>query len=140
MREIRFRAKRLDNGEWIYGDLIRPHVHNGAEWMIYPPDKPLYAGKPVDGETVGQFIGIQDAKGNDIYEGDIVEGVAFGGDKVYGKVYWENGAFYIGGNISRGMFCNNYRSDFRGTICNIYRGDEFTVIGNIHDQPKQMEV
>ena len=60
MRTYKFRGKRLDNGEIIYGDLSvtnRPAVGNGKEWFL------------VDPETIAQFVGF-DSDGNEIYEGD----------------------------------------------------------------------
>lgn len=67
MREIKFRGKRLDNGEWVYGDLhIRtpfPHIHSEID----------YSRVNIDPHTVGQFTGLHDKNGNEIYEGDIVD-------------------------------------------------------------------
>ena len=60
MRKYKFRGKRLDNGEIIYGDLSvssRPAVGNGKEWFLVEP------------ESVAQFVGF-DSDGNEIYESD----------------------------------------------------------------------
>lgn len=66
MREIKFRGKRLDNGEWVYGDLhIRtpfPHIHSEID----------YSRLKIDPHTVGQFTGLHDKNGKEIYERDIV--------------------------------------------------------------------
>lgn len=66
MREIKFRGKSLDNGEWVYGDLhIRtpfPHIHSEID----------YGKVDIDPHTVGQFTGLHDKYGAEIYEGDII--------------------------------------------------------------------
>ena len=69
MREIKFRGKRLDNGEWIEGDLLRMLDH----WFIFPDPAPEGIDKyAVDPATVGQFTGLKDKNGKEIYEGDVI--------------------------------------------------------------------
>lgn len=64
MRQIKFRGKRLDNGQWVYGHYTEgsPDYHyianpDGSVWQIAP-------------ETLGQFTGLLDKAGKEIYEGD----------------------------------------------------------------------
>ncbi|WP_290083926.1 YopX family protein, partial [Paramuribaculum intestinale] len=71
-RTIKFRGKRLDNGEWVYGDLEYNRAKNIARIHTYDEDGEYLIQHSVDPATVGQFTGLLNKNGKEIYEGDIL--------------------------------------------------------------------
>ena len=87
MREILFRGKRIDNGEFAYGSLIQAGTYccileseedaHPMDYLYLDDDLGTIDGKatPVIRETVGQFTGMADKNSRKIFEGDIVRGM-----------------------------------------------------------------
>lgn len=65
MREILFRGKRTDNGEWCYGHLYKNYF---GDWVIVNEKSRLI----VNDKTIGQYTGLTDKNGRKIFEGDIL--------------------------------------------------------------------
>ena len=79
MRQIKFKAKRLDNGEWVYGSLIRSTA--GVKERAYIVDNfssmSDYSVIGVDPSTVCQFTGLKDCEGKEIFEHDLIHFVGY---------------------------------------------------------------
>ena len=87
MREILFRGKRIDNGEWVYGQyvyLLNARTEDGEPIKHMIVDGTPF-GHTVDPSTVGQYTGLTDKNGKRIFEGDILK---WDSDE-YGTVYNE---------------------------------------------------
>ena len=137
MREILFRGKRLDNGEWLCGDLrqVCPYFEGDTATYIMSPipgSKSSFINYPVDPSTIGQYTGLCDKNGVRIFGGDIVEvtddfGEISSSDCGYGKVIFLDGMWYIDEDVNNSLI----------NINNVYY---IEVIGNFHDNPELLEV
>lgn len=135
-RGIEFRGKRLDNDEWLYGDLM--HDDQGGCY-IYPLDSlGLFAENKVDNDTVGQFTGMSDRHGNKVFEGDIVRkrDLTFKTELVGVVVYNSAiGCFRIhsernGTTTRSGFEMSDVYEDGQCTVPVKY---DYEVIGNVYD-------
>ena len=119
-REILFKAKRKDNGEWVEGDAI----HEPIGMSIRYEKNGMSVRVPVDPNTLCQYTGLTD---NKIWEHDIVRNEK--GD--IGVVQWfeEHTAFMIW-NKTKNCVCYLAENDF----------SKIEVIGNIFDNPELLEV
>ena len=130
MREILFRGKRTDNGEWFEGYLYI--THNGEhEISVYNEEVNIERWThEVDPSTVCQYTGLKDKNGKRIFEGDIAK-VLQGKDKDIAYVGFENGAFMLypkTGNIYERTLWEYWYNDW-----------DVEVIGNITDNPELLE-
>ena len=133
MREILFRGKRIDNGEWVYGSLV---IQSG-EWLDKDekaPDVYFIYGKRgeiylVDSSTVGQYTGVNDKNGKGIFEGDIVKNYfSKRFDPIVGRVAFDS------------HYCRlRLYSITGGSESGFYRGCVYEVIGNIYDNPELLK-
>lgn len=131
MREILFRGKRLDNGEWVEGGYYHEDYTDFKYitfWNSYGLG--FMDSCKVDPETVGQYTGLKDKNGRKIFEGDIVAIERGWGEKVRYEVKYDATICSFIGD------CVNYIgfTTFEGD------GELFDVIGNVHDNPELLEV
>ena len=114
-RKIKFRGKILNTGLWSYGDLWQDNIRRKA-----------YIGYEVAPETIGQFTGLIDCKGKEIYECDIIESRGFRHIIAYDAKQASFSAKNINGSRDDGISITQQWID----EC------EKVVIGNVYDNPE----
>ena len=120
MRTIKFRAQDIASNKWLYGDLR----HHKDDVCIFKQEG--NSGEQVKRDTIGQFTGLYDVDGQEIYEGDILK---VGSEKTKIEVRFVRGvfAFLWNGNIDDEFPCNAPTQEWA------------KVVGNIHDNPKMIK-
>lgn len=131
MREILFRGKRIDNGEWVEGLPWKKKYNTNKLFISCFPDKDdNEEAFVVVHETVGQYTGLTDKNGTKIFEGDILEF----SDRLV-SVFWHTHLGCWDSNFIKFTDKNNGRDDMSPCRWG-YRAE---VVGNIHDNPELLE-
>lgn len=126
MREILFRGKRVDNGEWIQGDIVQFPVH-GVVRIV--EQEPSYKDAEVDSDTVGQYTGLTDKNGKKIFEGDILAAPDYPNLKY--KVSFANANFCVKCPAQPYLF-------YLGSRCfDMFGNPEYEIVGNVYDSDKE---
>lgn len=152
-REILFRGKRTDNGEWVegyYSNLGGNHPRVLKENIFIGKIGRVLEFENIDilPETVGQYTGLTDKNGVRIFEGDILRGFEYpfcsnnnGEFNYFAEIVWfdDSSAFGI-------YTFKNPKSNVRGIsegntdYLEYFNADKWEVIGNIHDNPELLKV
>ena len=119
-REILFRGKRIDNGEWVEGNYS---IMLSGRVAIQPIGRIItYEVLPT---TVGQFTGLTDKNGNKIFEGDILES-----DSERFVVDWDD--------EFSGFYLTDVNPSHQGVAMFANVADDGYIIGNVHDNPEML--
>ena len=133
MREILFRGKRADNGQWVYGfyaqELQGQHYILADEGDFY--DGPMLTMVEIIPETVGQYTGLKDKNGVKVFDGDVVECISTW-DKANMVAIFEDGEYRL-------VLCDKYKNYTPGSGYYSIGCFDKNIIGNIHDNPELMD-
>lgn len=132
MREILFKAKRIDNGEWVEGDLLH------SVYKIYDTCVGKYGCEvgihQVDESTICQYTGLTDKNGKKIWENDVIGFIdcsqydnGYSEHYCIGEVYWDEET--VSFQVTERISCESYEA---------LDGD-CSVLGNIFDNPELMK-
>lgn len=135
MRKIKFRGKRLHDGKWVYGSPLIVDTEKRKVAMIVTlheayPDTLAKVTTSVDIETVGQFTGLTDKNGKEIYEGDIVRSTICA-EFVYEVAYNDERFASFGLRRKQDAFMHYFGEAIEAEECE--------VIGNVFDNPELLK-
>jgi len=139
MREIKFRGKLLNSGKWAYGNL---DIKKTGTAIITPDKTALGTYGRVEPETIGQYTGLHDKKGQEIYEGDIVR---FPANDEYDEVNYISYECWFDSRDTFKYGWHFSRSKFHGCLCggnscvSMEWARQLEVIGNVHDNKELLE-
>lgn len=130
MREILFRAKRIENGEWVEGQyayILNPLTESGEPIKHLICNGTNIFNDEIEPETLCQYTGLKDMNGNLIWENDIVEDKRFNGFyKIVFRV--RDGGWYVENINSGALFRIIERTSCQYERC-----------GNIFDNPELLK-
>ena len=158
MREILFRGKRLQGGDWVEGYFFKSDINkrareSGKATLIFTPDCDTFITVPechnsfmVASDTVGQYTGLKDKHGKRIFEGDIIKidngeqssisVVKFG--EYYPKMFYVMMDIYF--PIAQHINANGFFAEStKHEDMILFKSPFFEIIGNVHDNPELLK-
>lgn len=140
MQLIKFRGRSEKTGAWVYGFLVERHQKYIVEEIM--KSGPEY-WELVDPETVGQFTGLRDKNGMEVYEGDVIRYEGYDGTIDHAEVVWNQDflAWMVDDRSGRGLI-SLYDLTAEKTLdedTGQFNCDEVEVIGNIHEKTELLE-
>lgn len=138
MREIKFRGKKISNGQWVHGYLTS--VKNDYAVIEYDNEDGRY-NHLVYANTVGQYTGLEDEDGVEIFEGDIVEvhEAPFNWSIIGVVIYDPETARFLIREQNKKYprdFPFQKHDTYNDGYCTVECESNFHVFGNIHDNPE----
>lgn len=136
-REILFRGKQVDTGEWLYGFLSQSRNIKEKPAILKPcidyEENGVMMFGMVDPKTVGQFTGLTDKNGTRIFEGDIIKTKKYG--KIVGNSNVNDYDIFVVKYEPAVFRLDNHNRGFNL----VGEGMDYEVIGNIHDNPELLK-
>lgn len=155
MREILFRGKRVDTGEWVYGaychyDDIEDNGKDDCDYIIQKHNGEHFPFVKVIPSTIGQYTGLTDKNGKKIFQGDIIKYTRTKWNEPLHSDNWKDIVSFheIYFDENEGSFKQKHYTDKGNLIASGYmssfvdvRADEnkIEVIGNVYDNPELLE-
>lgn len=137
MRTIKFRARafekewgtNIEKGDWVYGNYfeesidIEDNITFQTQYFIKSPYGDHYQDIRIDIKTLGQFTGLLDKNGKEVFEGDIIKSEIYEKEDT-GTIEWSNDGLYI----------------VNGNHLQDYHFGKIEIIGNIYQNPELLEI
>ena len=149
MREILFKAKRIDNGEWVEGYYLKTYNSRGELtdriFREFRKDGNKWGFSEIDPETLCQYTGLNDKNGKKVWENDILKGFTYpflcdGEFNYFATVEWsEEYKYFFLYTVKNPKSTVRGISEGNSELFEDFRSDDWEVIGNVFDNSEILE-